>query len=183
MTMSTIKWSVALVSLAALAACTGEASKEPPGSARIARKNIQEVEPATAAFPPKAGQTIYIPVYSSVSISDRPHNFNLAINVTFRNTDPKSPVILKSARYFDGDGTLVREFTPRPIRVGPLASADFFVNESDKAGGRGACFVIDWIADQPVADALAESVMVGTANTQGVSFSCAGHVVSDLRRP
>jgi len=181
--MKSLAWTSALIVLAATPGCQGEKQPNPTGSAATARKNVTEIEPSLATFAPKAGQTIYVPVYTSVSVSDRPHNFNLAINLSVRNTDQKAPIILKSVRYIDDDGTPVREFTPKPLKVGPLASAHFYVNESDNSGGRGACFLIDWIADQPVTDAMVESVMVGTANTQGVSFTCNGRVLTDIRHP
>ena len=166
-----------------LPACGGAGQQDRSGNSSATRKNIQEVDPGAVAFTPKAGQTIYVPVYSAVSISDRPHVFNLAINLSIRNTDLKRPIVLKSARYYDDGGTLVQEFAPRPLKIGALASVHFYVGESDKAGGRGACFLVDWVAEDSVTDALAESVMVGTANTQGVSFTNPGHVLSDLRRP
>lgn len=172
-----------LIASAMLPACGGAGRSDRPEATSATRKNVQEVDPAAVAFTPKAGQTIYVPVYSAVSISDRPHVFNLAINLSIRNTDLKRPIVLKSARYYDDGGTLVQEFAPRPLKIGALASVHFYVGESDKAGGRGACFLVDWVAEDSVTDALAESVMVGTANTQGVSFTNPGHVLSDLRRP
>lgn len=181
--MKTITWSLTLASLAVLTACDAQPGPNDLGVRVGARKKIQEVEPATVAFSPKAGQTIYVPAYSSVSISDNPHVFNLAINLSFRNTDQDATVIVKSVRYYDGDGTLVRNYTPRPIRIGPLASVDFFIKESDKAGGQSACFLVDWIAEDAVTDPIVEAVMIGTANTQGVSFTCQGHVLTDLRHP
>jgi hypothetical protein len=181
--MKTIRWSLTLVSLAVLPACDGQPRPANSGDGIGSRKNVREVEPASAAFPPKAGQTIYVAVYSSVSISDNPHLFNLAINLSFRNTDQKAAVIVKSVRYYDGDGTLIRDYTPRPMRVGPLASVDYFIKESDKAGGQSACFLVDWIAEDAVTDPIVEAVMIGTANTQGVSFTCQGRVLADLRRP
>ncbi len=169
--------------LMGLSGCNGQSDESDAGLTASPRVNVKEVEPAQAAFSPKAGQLIYVPVYSAVSVSDRPHLFNVAINFSFRNTDQKSPVILKSARYYDGDGKLLREYAPKPLRIGPLASADFFIKESDKAGGQSACFLLEWIAEESVTNPIAESVMVGTANTQGVSFVCTGRVLSDLAHP
>jgi hypothetical protein len=181
--MKTARSSLTFVLLALLSACDGQHAATAPRAGPGPRRNVHEIEPASAAFTPKAGQTLYVPAYSSVSISDNPHHFNLAINLSFRNTDRKAAVIVKSIRYHDGDGKLAREYAPKPLRVGPLASADFFVKESDQAGGQSACFLVDWIAEQDVTDPIVESVMVGTANTQGVSFTCHGQVLSDLRHP
>lgn len=181
--MKTTRWSLTLVSLAVLTACDSQPGPNELGVRNGSRKNVQEVEPGAVAFTPKAGQTIYVPAYLSVSISDNPHLFNLAINLSFRNTDQNAAVFVKSVRYYDGDGTLVRDHAPRPLRVGPLASVDFFIKESDKAGGQSACFLVDWIAETAVTDPIVEAVMIGTANTQGVSFTCQGRVLTDRQHP
>ena len=55
-----------------------------------------------------------------------------------------------------------------------MASAEFFVKESDTRGGVSASFLVEWVAEQSVSDPLVETVMIGTASTQGVSFAYRG---------
>ena len=51
-----------------------------------ARKGVVEAEPIDRSRV-VAGQTIYVPAYSSVLTSDRAHSFNLAVTLSIRNTD------------------------------------------------------------------------------------------------
>jgi hypothetical protein len=147
-----------------------------------ARNGVVEIEPGEAPANAAAGQTIYVPAYSSIYTANRPSEFPLAVTLSVRNTDASQPIVLASVRYFDHDGRLVRDFLKKPLRVAPLASKDFFVKESDTSGGLSASFLVEWVAEREVTAPVVESVMVSTASTQGVSFVCAGRVLKD-RRP
>jgi Protein of unknown function (DUF3124) len=46
-----------------------------------------------------------------------------------------------SASYYDQDGQLVRDYLKKPLRIGPMASTEFFVTESDISGGVSASFL------------------------------------------
>ena len=59
---------------------------------------------------------------------------------------------------------------------------EFFVKESDTSGGVSASFLVEWVAEQAVTAPVVESVMIGTASTQGISFTCPGRVLSDRTR-
>ena len=72
---------------------------------------------------------------------------------------------------------MLKEFVETPIRLGPLASTEFFVDEHDKSGGLGASFLVEWVAEQPVYGPVVETVMVGTAGTQAISFVSTGRVL------
>lgn len=129
--------------------------------------------PQTAEY----GQTIYVPVYSHISVGDRGLPFGLAITLTFRNTDAERSVTLVSARYFDDKGRLIKDFATRAQAVGPMGSLDFFVEESDVQGGSAASFLVEWISETPVSEPMVEAVMIGTRNQQGVSFTSHGRVL------
>ena len=53
-------------------------------------------------------------------------------------------------RYYDTHGQLVKEYSAQPQRLGPLASADFFVDAGEQTGGVGTNFIVEWVADEPV---------------------------------
>lgn len=146
-----------------------------PGGAH--RKGVAEVA-LGADFRAVAGQKIYVPVYSHVFTSDDARPFRLAVTLSVRNTDADRPIVLTSVRYYDRDGQLVRDFLESPLRFSPLATMDFFVEESDTTGGSSASFVVEWVADASVTSPVVEAVMIGTASTQGISFVSPGRVVS-----
>jgi hypothetical protein len=70
----------------------------------------------------------------------------------------------------------------RPLRVESLAAVEFFVKESDTSGGISASFLVEWLSEKPATSPVVESVMVGTASAQGISFTCPGRVLTDRGR-
>jgi hypothetical protein len=135
--------------------------------------------PLGAEFRAVAGQTIYVPVYSHVYTSNDARPFDLAVTLSARNTDRDRPIVVTSVRYHDRDGRLVRDYLKVPLRIAPLASMDFFVQESDATGGFSASFLLEWVAEHRVTAPVVEAVMIGTASTQGISFTCPGRVVAE----
>jgi hypothetical protein len=143
------------------------------------RKTVVEIEPLAPDFRPAAGQTIYVPAYSSIFISDKAQAFDLAITLSIRNTDRKNSIILTSTQYYDHDGQLVRDYLKKPLRIGPRASIEYFVSERDTSGGISASFFVEWVSAQPVTSPVVESVMVGTASNRGIAFTTPGRVLTD----
>ncbi len=156
------------------------ADKQLPSAAP--RTGVSEIE-APSDDRLRAGQTLYVPAYPSIFTSDRGHAYRLAITLCVRNTDERSPMIVKSVKYYDQEGKLIRDYLPKPVQISPLASVSYFVAENDVTGGIGACFLVEWVADQAVTPPVVEAVMVGTSGQQGVSFICPGRVLEDRARP
>jgi len=120
------------------------------------------------------GQLVYVPVYSHVYHGDRERPILLAATVSIRNLDPGQAITLTQADYYDSEGRLIRSYLTQPLTLKPLASTRFVVRESDTRGGSGAHFLVRWQAAAEVNPPLVESVMLGTAIQQGISFSSRG---------
>ncbi len=144
-------------------------------------RGITPVEPGRK-IEAVTGQTIYVPIYSHVYTSNDARPFNLAVTLGVRNTDSSAPIILNSVRYYNSDGRLVRDYQERPVRLAPLAAAEYFIRERDTSGGLGASFLVEWVAEQDVSVPVVEAVMIGTASTQGISFITEGRVIKS-RKP
>ena len=123
------------------------------------------------------GQTVYVPVYSHIYYGDRETPYYLAVTVSIRNIDQANPVILTEVNYYDTNGRLIRKYLEKPMQLGANASTRFVVKESDDKGGSGANFIITWRSDRPVNVPIIESVMVGTRNQQGISFTSRGQAI------
>lgn len=123
------------------------------------------------------GQIVYVPVYSHIFFGDVETPFLLAATVMVRNTDRQRTILVCSADYYDSDGKLLQRFLPDPIRLPPLATTRFIIPESDTTGGAGASVLVMWKAAVPVTPPLLESVMIGTRNQQGISFTSRGQVL------
>jgi hypothetical protein len=125
------------------------------------------------------GATVYVPVYSHIYIGIKGYRFDLAISLSIRNTDPNRPIVVSSVAYHDSTGKLVKEFLEKPREVAPLASAEFFVSESDTSGGFGASFLVKWASKSKVNQPIVEGVMAGTSSAQGISFTSRGQTIED----
>jgi hypothetical protein len=125
------------------------------------------------------GQTVYGPVYSHIYGYDRKRVIDLAATLSVRNTDARQAIRLESVRYFDSEGRLLKEHLERPMRLGPMASTDFVVEQHDTAGGSGANFIVEWTAADAVTPPVIETVMIGTSHQQGISFLSVGRVIRE----
>ncbi|MFN0198356.1 MAG: DUF3124 domain-containing protein [Planctomycetaceae bacterium] len=121
---------------------------------------------------------IYVPAYSHIYVGEgRP--FLLSVTLSVRNVSPSASFTLHEVNYFDSDGKLVRELLEFPMQVSPLSTKEFLIGEKDTAGGAGANFLVSWSsADATGEKPLIESVMVGTADAQGISFTSRGVEIS-----
>lgn len=151
----------------------GASVSEPEGNSADETIVIQDLEIAS-------GQTIFVPAYSEVYFASNNRTTELAVTLSIHNTDFANSIILTSVRYYDTQGHLVREYLDEPQRLGPLASADFFVDAGEQTGGVGTNFIVEWIAEQPVYEPIVEALMVSTLNTQGLSFTSPGRVISQI---
>ncbi len=118
--------------------------------------------------------TVYVPAYSHVYHGNKQAEFLLNVSLSIRNVDLKQSITVTSVGYYNNNGKLVKEFLDAPKSLNPLGSFHVSVPEKDAAGGFGANFVVTWQSDQPVNPPMMESVMIGTASSQGVSFTSRG---------
>ena len=125
-----------------------------------------------SATPLTNGQVLYLPIYSHIwhGEADRklqPIKTLVSVSVSIRNTDPRKPIVLTSAQYFDTDGKRLREYVSAPKTIGPMGTYELFVPRSDDTGGSGANFVISWKSDvkmnAPIVEALHVNLPVGRA--------------------
>jgi hypothetical protein len=128
------------------------------------------------------GQTLYVPVYSQVWHGNRdgsgqPSLVLLSAMLSIRNTDPAHAITLRSARYYNDDGKLVREFLTAPQTLGPLQATELFVELKDTTGGTGASFLVAWSADQAVNPPVVETVHTYFFGNQSAVFASPGRVI------
>jgi hypothetical protein len=102
----------------------------------------------------------------------------LEATLSIRNTDLNRTIYIVSVRYYDTNGKLRRSHVDQTIRLAPLETLEFLVEEQDTVGGSGANFIVDWMAKEPVSEPIIETVMVGAVGTQGICFSSAGRNVN-----
>jgi len=123
------------------------------------------------------GQTLYVPAYSHIYSGARDRAYLLTITLSIRNIDPENAVTITRADYYETQGKLLKKHIGKPKVLQPLESIRFIIPESDKSGGSGANFMVDWKSDKPVNPPIVEAVMIGTRSQQGISFTSRGRVI------
>jgi hypothetical protein len=134
---------------------------------------------ATEGFRISKGQTVYVPAYSNVFSGPKALPFNLATILSIRNTDPGATITITATDYYDMNGKLLRNYRPKPVTLGPLASTYLYLEERDIAGGFGASFIVRWEAARAVNEPIIECVMIGATSGQGISFVSPGKIIKD----
>ncbi len=127
-----------------------------------------------------SGQSLYLPVYSHLYHGEvnpktgKPSETLVSTHVSIRNTDMKAPIKVVSARYYNTDGKLLREYLPAPRTIPPLGTYELFVPRSDSSGGSGANFIIDWNAERPVNSPLVEALHADIREARTLLFVTTG---------
>ena len=121
------------------------------------------------------GQSLYLSVYSHMLYGNlgkrgKASQVLLSTLVSIRNTDPRRPLRVLSAKYYDTDGKLLGERIPQPLLLPPLGTHEIFVELNDASGGSGANFVIRWEADQTMSPPLVEGLHVNMDGGKAVIF-------------
>ena len=124
-----------------------------------------------------SGQDVYVPAYSSIRSLEGKGELKLSINLSVRNTDPDHSIILSYVDFYNTLGKRSKQFLNQPVQIGPMATLDFHITQSDTIGGSGANFYLEWIADTTVYEPVIEAIMLGSAGTQGYSWTSSGLVV------
>lgn len=125
------------------------------------------------------GQIVYVPVYSHIYQQDREKTFNLTTTLSIRNADPYRSFTLSKVNYYDSKGTLVQQYIESDIKIAPLASTSYVIEERDLRGGVGANFLVSWESEQSVIPPVIEAVNISTSNQQGISFLSVGRVIQE----
>lgn len=138
---------------------------------------------AQEAPPLSSGQSLYLPVYSHLYHGDvhsrtgKPSETLVSTHVSIRNTDMKTAVRIASARYYNTEGKLLREYLPAPQTIPPLGTYELFVPRSDSSGGSGANFIIDWSAEKPANPPLVEALHADIREARTLLFVTTGRPI------
>ena len=129
--------------------------------------------------PQSRGQVVYAPVYSHIYIGDRERQFLLAVTLSIRNTDPDDEIVITKVTYFNSKGKILEDYLKEAVTLKGMSATRYVVHESDKAGGSGASFLVEWEAIKPVNPPIIETVMIGAKTQQGISFTSRGQVIKE----
>jgi len=123
------------------------------------------------------GQTLYISAYSHIYIGNVERPFQLAITLSIRNIDPNHQITITVVDYYETQGKRIKKLIEKQVKLNPLESLRYVIPEKDKSGGSGANFIVEWKSDNSINPPIVESIMIGTRNQQGISFTSRGRPV------
>ena len=119
----------------------------------------------------------YVPVYSSVSMSQGRLRADFSVTLSVHNASETRPLVLKRIAYFDTVGKLVESYLKAPVALKPFLTVEVFIAATDVRGGTGANFVIDWAASGEIAEPAVEALMVGSVGNGHYAFISQGRPI------
>ena len=128
------------------------------------------------------GETVYISIYSHVYTGIKSVPFELSCMLSIRNTDMTHPIFILKADYYDSTGKLLEQYIKKPMILKPLASTQISIATSDRRGGAGANFIVQWMSENSVNQPIIRGIMLGTASKQGISFICPGKIITENKK-
>lgn len=126
-----------------------------------------------------SGQVVFVPAYSEIAWVNAATTIELTATLAIHNTDPNNAIIIRSVRYYDTNGNLVKDFVTSPVSLSPLATTGFVVAAGEAGGGWGTNFLVAWGAETAVYEPVIEAVMVSRQGNEGISFISEGRVVTE----
>lgn len=151
---------------------------------RTANKPLSQFNPEILKIPDGGrqkmrGQVLYMPVYSNLPYREG-HNYKLSNFLAIHNTDLVHPIKITKAVFFNTEGQEVKHFFSENLVLNPLETRIVPVLQKDQSG-TGDCFLVEWMADQPVNEPLIESVMKDLSGNLGMSFLSTGRVIREIQ--
>lgn len=119
-------------------------------------------------------QNVYVPVYSNILHNNLTLPFELTATLSIRNTNFTDSIYITKVTYFNTLGVAIHQYIDKTILLEGMESIDFVVESTNKTGGLGANFVVEWGATHSTNHPLIQTVMISTEGQQGISFVCTG---------
>ena len=152
----------------------------PTAKAQTASSIEQNFAASLTAMPTEdlaVSGAFYVPVYSSVSMSQGKLRADFSVTLSVHNASETRPLVLKRIAYFDTAGKMVESYLKTPIALKPFSTIEVFIPTSDVRGGTGANFVVDWAATSEVAEPAVEALMVGGIGAGHYAFISQGRPI------
>jgi len=141
------------------------------------------VASATVGIGHSWGQTVYVAAYSHIVAAQGGRKFPITSTLVVRNTDLESTISVTAVDYRDSQGGHLRQMMQEPTLLGPLASTEFALKESDETGGHSPSFIVRWEADEEVNAPVIEVLLIGKSGTHGLSFVGRAWVIEEASAP
>jgi hypothetical protein len=132
---------------------------------------------AVPSEPLAVSGSFYVPVYSSVAMSQGKLRADFSVTLSVHNASETKPLVLKRIAYFDTTGKLVESYLKAPVALKPFATVEVSIATTDVRGGTGANFIVDWAASGEIAEPAVEALMVGSVGPGHYAFISQGRPI------
>ena len=122
----------------------------------------------------KFNATVYVPIYSHSYMVNGKRPTDFAATLSIRSTDFKDSVFVSNIDYYNSKGELIKKYINKVLLLKPMHSSEFIVEETDRTGGAGAYFIVNWSSKNKVSEPLVQAIMLSTINSLGFSFKTDG---------
>lgn len=164
-----------------LAILAGLSTLHVPGARAQSASGIEQAFAGSLTAVPSEALAVsgafYVPVYSSVSMSQGRLRADFSVTLSVHNASETRPLVLKRIAYFDTAGRLVESYLKAAIALKPFSTVEVFIAATDVRGGTGANFVVDWAATAEIAEPAVEALMVGSVGNGHYAFISQGRPI------
>jgi hypothetical protein len=164
-----------------LAILAGLLTVQPPAARAQTTPGIEQTFAGSLTAMPSetlgVSGAFYVPVYSSVSMSQGKLRADFSVTLSVHNASETRPLVLRRIGYFDTGGKMVESYLKAPVALKPFATIEVFVPTTDVRGGTGANFVVDWAATADIAEPVVEALMVGGLGSGHYAFITQGRPI------
>jgi len=163
-----------------VAICAGLLALHGPAWAQAAGSIEQGFASSLTAVPTEnlgVSGAFYVPVYSSVSMSQGKLLADFSVTLSVHNASETKPLVVRRVAYFDTSGEMVESYLASPIALKPFATIEVFIATWDVRGGTGANFAVDWAAEGEIAEPVVEALMIGSVGAGHYAFISQGRPV------
>jgi hypothetical protein len=147
--------------LAILAALSIPYSAAASAQAGAVEQNFAASLAALPTESPAVSDAFYVPVYSSVPMSQGKPRADSSVTLSVHNASETCPLIPKRIAYFDTSGKMVESYLKSPVAPKPFATVEVLIAANDVCGDTGANFVVEWAATGEIAEPAVEALIVG----------------------
>ena len=118
----------------------------------------------------------YVPVYSSVSMSQGKLRADFSVTLSVHNASETRPLVLKRIAYFDTAGKMVESYLKAPVALKPFATIEVFIPTPMSAAAPAP--ILRWTGRHgEIAEPAVEALMVGSVGAGHYAFISQGRPI------
>lgn len=116
----------------------------------------------------------YVPLYNELYVGGERSLKHLSATLSVRNTSVDQALVVTSIKVFDESGKPVAVPVDVPHLLGPMATAQLYVDQSRVRGRQLTTVVVDWGAETRIAPPLIGAIIIGSYGGKSISFAIPG---------